>query len=143
MRKTALALTAGLLAISLVSPASGGPNDRTVTKEYTMANGMVIYESTSATWSVGTAWKVFRPKPGERFVSISISDDLGRPVFGHTHFHQDGDGEVDEVDFCNETPKPIRLGAAKKLEVAVFLGTCPDGTPSLVTQGTVTATFSR
>lgn len=142
MRKFAVALFAGLLTISLVAPATGGPN-RKVTKEYTMANGMVIYESASATWSLGTAWKTFRPEPGERFVSLSISEDTGQSVLGHIHIDADGDGEVEHLDFCTETPEPVELGTAKKLKLAVFMGTCPDAMPSVVTQGTITATFSR
>lgn len=143
MRKVLAAATVALLATSLFAPASSATTTREVTKEYTMANGMVIYESAHATWSLGTAWKVFRPKDGERFVSFSISDNTDQPVLGHIHIKPNRDGETKHIDFCNETLKPIRLGATKKIDVAVFMGTCPDGTPSVVTHGTITATFSR
>lgn len=143
MRKLFAAVTLALLATSLFAPASSATSKRNVTKEYTMANGMVIYDSTHASWSLGTAWKVFRPKQGERFVSFAISDNSDQPVLGHIHIKPNRGGETKHIDFCNETPKPIRLGATKKIDVAVFTGTCPDGTPSVVTQGTITATFSR
>ncbi|MGH2756739.1 MAG: hypothetical protein ACRDI3_03015 [Actinomycetota bacterium] len=144
MRRIVVALTAALLVASLLGPTSAAAaSNRTVTKPYTMAHGMVIYGATHATWSIGTAWKIFIPKPGERFVSFSVSDDTDQPVFGHIHIDANGNGRKEHIDFCSETSKPIRLGATEKIEVAVFLGTCPDGTPSLVTQGTVTATFSR
>jgi hypothetical protein len=56
----------------------------------------------------------------------------------------DGDGELDKIeDFCAETPKPIAVGEAKKIELGVIFGSCPDDSPALVTQGTVTATFTR
>ena len=142
MRRMIPFVLAGLIATSLATPASGEASKREVTKEYTMANGMVIYDSSSATWSLGTAWKIFRPRPVERFVSFSVSDDAGQSVFLHVHVDANGDGKKEHLDFCDRTPKPIRLGATKKIEVAVFLGTCNDGTPSVVTQGTVTATFS-
>lgn len=141
MRRIAGALTAGLLSISLSAPTSGAaPSDRKVTEAYTMANGMVVYNSAYAEWSIGTQYKVFRPQPGERFVSFSVSDDAGQPVTGHIHIRRDG--QLDHIDFCNET-RPIKLGAATRVEVGVHLGTCSNGTPSVVTQGTITATFSR
>lgn len=144
MGKLTPTLVACVLAVVLGAPASGAPSDRKVTKEYTMANGMVIYESTHATWDIGTAWKTFRPQPGEQFVSFSVSDDTGQPVYGHIHLDDAGGKRIDrEIDFCNETQKPIRVDSTRRIEVAVFLGTCPNATPSVVTQGTITATFTK
>ncbi|MDP9067923.1 MAG: hypothetical protein M3N53_06205 [Actinomycetota bacterium] len=141
MRKIIPTLIAALLSVSLAPTSGAAASDREVTKAYTMANGTVVYNSASAEWSIGTQYKVFRPQPGERFVSISVSDDAGQPVSGHVHIRREG--KLDHVDFCNETQTPIELGAAKKVEIGVHLGTCSDATPSLVTQGTITATFSR
>lgn len=130
-------------ATSLIGPAFGAQSERKVTRQYTMANGMVIYDSAHVTWSLGTAWEVFRPRSGERFVSFSVSDDSDQSVYLHVHVDANGDGKKEHLDFCNETPKPITLGATRKIDVAVFLGTCPGGiTPSVVTEGTITATFS-
>lgn len=143
MRKIVAIAAACLFVASLIGPASGAPSDRKVTKQYTMANGMVVFDSAEAQWSVGTAWKIFRPEAGERFVSVSVSDEADQPVYGHIHLKPEADGKTKDVDFCNETTKPIRLGAAKKIDVAIFLGTCSDGTPSVVTEGTITATFSK
>lgn len=144
MRKLLASVTIALLATSLLAPASGAPSKRKVTREYTLANGMVVFNSAEAHWTVGTAYQVFRPRAGERFVSFSITDDSGLPARGHIHIDANRDGELDPIDdFCDETPEPIKLGKAKKIEVGVIFGTCPDDTPAVVTQGTVTATFSR
>lgn len=144
MRRIIAVAAACFFAASLISPASGAQSEREVTKEYTMADGMVILDSTHAAWTLGTAWKVFRPNAGERFVSFTASDDTDQSVYVHVHVDANGDGKNEHLDFCTETPEPIRLGATRKIDVAVFLGTCPgDTTPSVVTQGTITATFTR
>lgn len=55
-----------------------------------------------------------------------------------------GEGEAHwESEFCSATDAPIELGAAKVIEVRVVMGTCSDNQPSIVTSGTITATFSR
>ncbi len=143
MPKITAVLVALLLTTSLAAAAAGADSNRKVTRQYTMAHGMVVHDSSSTTWSVGAAWTEFRPQSGERFISLAISDAADRNVYGHVHLDADGNGKVEHLDFCDETRKPIQLGTAKKVEVAVFLGTCPDGTSSVVTQGTITATFSR
>jgi hypothetical protein len=145
MRKIVVVLVVGLVALSGFAPANGAAN-RTVNKPYTMANGVVVYGSIYAGWTLGTPYKVFRPEAGDRFVSFTIADEAGQPSRGHIHMDANGDGKLEHLDFCTETPKPLRVGHAKKIEVAVLLGTCADEadpTPSVVTQGTITATFSR
>jgi hypothetical protein len=145
MRKIVVILSVGLISLSGLASASGAAS-RTVDKPYTMANGFVVYGSIYAGWTLGTPYKVFRPKAGDRFVSFSIVDEAGQASRGHIHMDANGDGKLEHLDFCTKTPKPLRVGQAQKIEVAVLLGTCADETdptPSVVTQGTITATFSR
>ncbi|MBW3595032.1 MAG: hypothetical protein KY391_05585 [Actinobacteria bacterium] len=144
MRKIVAIPVICLFAASAVAPASGAQSTRKVTTEYTMANGMVAFNSASAHWTIGTAYHAFRPRAGERFVTFSISDDSGFPARGQIHIDADADGNLDRVeDFCGETRKPIKVGTAKEIELGVIFGTCPDNSPAIVTQGTVTATFSK
>lgn len=144
MRKGLLALAATLVATSLATPSVGAAGNRTETEDYTMSNGMVVFDSTEAHWTIGTAYQVFRARPGERLVSFSIADDTGQAVRGHIHMDMDNDGKLDHAkDFCSETPKPLEVRAGQKIEVGVLLGQCPDGSPSIVTEGTITATFLK
>lgn len=144
MRKALLVVAATVIAAALTAPSVGAAGNRTQTRSYTMSNGAVVFDSTEAHWTIGTAYKVFRAQPGERFVSFSIIDDTGQAVRGHIHMDMDNDGKLDHAkDFCGETPKPLRVREGRRIEVGVLLGQCPDGSPSIVTEGTITATFSK
>lgn len=147
MRRIVGLVLAGLLAASLATPAAAGRSGRTVTKDYTMADGAIVSHGgggAEAHWYLGANREIFRIRPAERFVSFSISDNAGQPVRGHIHIDTDGDGRLEELDdFCEETPKPIAVGVAREVEVAVIFGPCHGGDLSIVTQGTITATFSK
>ena len=144
MRKLVTVLIACFLLTALLAPASGAPAGRQVSREYTMSHGVIAFNTAQAHWTLGAAYEVFRPNPGERFVALSITDDSGMPARGHVHMDADGDGKLDKIeDFCAETPQPIAVGEAKKIEVGVIFGSCPDDSPAIVTQGTVTATFTK
>lgn len=138
-------VAAATLAASMVASApasSASPTGRDVTKEYSMSNGMVASGS-QAYWNVGTAYKVFKARRGERHVILNIADQASPSVRGHYHLDVDGDGKLDEgKDFCNES-QPIRIDPGQRIEVAVLMGECPGGDPSVVTEGTITATFTR
>lgn len=140
MPKAFVIATALSLLMGTVSAAS--PSPRVVERPYSMSNGMVTGNS-EAYWTVGTAFKAFKARRGERTVVFSITDEASPNVRGHIHTDVDGDGDVDhEADFCSES-EPIAVRPGQRIEVAVLLGECPDGEASLVTEGTITATFSR
>lgn len=128
--------------VMLVTSSAASPSQRAAERRYSMSNGMVA-GSSEAYWQIGTEFKVFKARPGERRVVFSIVDEAGPNVRGHIHTDVDGDGDVDhEADFCSES-EPIAVRPGQRIEVAVLLGECPDGEPSVVTEGTITATFSR
>ncbi|HWL65571.1 MAG TPA: hypothetical protein VNP73_06310, partial [Actinomycetota bacterium] len=81
----------------------------------------------------------FKPRSGERFVSVEIEDGLGQPVYFWI-----GQREEDLQEYCGTMDKPLRI--QPRLEITVFLieGTCRGTyTPSVVSRGTVTATFTN
>ncbi len=85
----------------------------------------------------------------EDFVEVEIVDALGRPVHATLEEDIDGDGGLATGEteilhhFCGATKKPIRL-ARETVAVAVSLWAdpCRNGTPSVVTKGEITITFS-
>ncbi len=82
-------------------------------------------------------------QPGDKFVSIDIHDDLGEDVAGRLRQILNV-GQGPPVNFCSSTEEPIKVHPrAQSLYVWVFEGACQDNTPSVVTQGTITATLSN
>ena len=144
MRKLMLVTLIATLVAAAFAPAHAGRRTRQATSDYTMAEGMVTFDS-QAHWTVGTEPHVFTAKRAERAVTFSIADSIGRPVRGHAVLDTDGDGQVDHraAAFCGETTQPIAVRPGQRVQVRVLMGTCEDGTPSIVTQGTITATFTR
>lgn len=128
--------------LMIAAPAHAAPSDREVTKPYSMPNGMVV--GTLQVYStLTTEYLVFKARAGERSVTFSIADATGADVRGHVHLDFDGDGQMDDgEDFCSESD-PIQVRPGQRVMVGVMLGHCRGGEPSLVTQGTVTATFSK
>lgn len=143
MKRAVVALLAsGLLVAGLMTPVAA-KDARTDSEPYTMAEGMVVF-GTGAEWSLGTQYIDFDARPGERYVDFRIDDDSGLDARGHIWVDPDGDTAYEMVrDFCNETNRPLRVRRSQKILISVIFGTCDDGTPSVVTQGTITATFSR
>ena len=143
MKKTMVFLAAGLLAAVLATDAVAARQSREVTESYTMATGAFVGHG-EAHWTLGAEYQRFEAKNGERAVSFVIEDSSGAPVRGHVHIDNNGDGELDDqFDFCGSTAKPIAIEPGATVEVGTIMGLCDDTSPSLVTEGTITATFSH
>lgn len=88
------------------------------------------------------------PAAGEKFVSVSIEDDLGTDVYASVIQDTNGDGNflaTDDltVNFCGATTEPVEIEPGKDVSVWVWQG--PGANPpcaSAASSGTVTATFS-
>ena len=78
-------------------------------------------------------------KGPEHFVSFEITDDSGEKV---SAMFLPGDEDFGSV-FCGSTSSPLPIPAGAEVRLEFFLGTCPDGTPSVPTSGKVEATFYR
>ena len=144
MKKLIAAAGTCLIAVSLVTPATADVRGREVTQDYTMSNGAFVGHG-EAHWTLGAAYSVFKAEKDERRVSIAIQDAFGETVRGHVHINYNNGGKTldDQVDFCGTTTEPIKVEPGSTIEVGTLMGFCDDNTPSIVTEGTVTATFSK
>jgi len=144
MRRKLRTVIAGAIGclLALTATSSAATSNREAERAYSMSNGMVTGNS-SAYWTIGSDFKRFKAQRGERSVVFSATDAVGTDVRIHLHTDKDGDGDMEDAgDFCSET-KPIPVRPGQRIEVAVLLGECPGGNPSVVTEGTITATFSK
>ena len=135
MRKLAFPLVVILLAGTLIAPSMAASDGRSVTKPYTILRGHIQFNSQEVAW-MGTQAETFRAQGEERRVTISLEDDTGNPVAGRVQVN----GEV--VQFCSETSKAIPVRGGQKVSVSAIVGSC-DGGFSVVTEGLITATFSK
>jgi hypothetical protein len=145
--KTVTAI-AGAALLVLAAPASGAGKTREASEEYSMASGAVVshgeVEGGEVHWSAGSHYAKFRAERAEKFVTLAVEDAAGGPVLAHAHIDRNGDGDLDQqVDFCGETSEPIAVTKGSVVEVGAIFGMCDESTPSIVTEGTITATFTR
>jgi hypothetical protein len=79
----------------------------------------------------------FTPKRGDRFVSVEIDDQVGELAYFWI-----GQREEDLREYCGPMNEPLRIQPGLDIMVFLIEGTCRGSTsPSVVTQGTVSATF--
>ncbi|HEV2756424.1 MAG TPA: hypothetical protein VG318_11690 [Actinomycetota bacterium] len=85
----------------------------------------------------------FETERYERDVSVEITDRTGRAVAGFVRQDADGDGawDVDEP-ICGATEKPIAIRGGAPVVVKVQPGPCADGTPAVMTSGSIGVTFT-
>ena len=146
MKKISIALFAALFATGLMAPASGAADGREVSKDYSMASGGFVGHGEFGSeihWTLGAQYQNFEARRGERSVTLAVEDSFGETVLAHVHVYRDGDKKVDqELDFCGAS-NPIAVRPGTVIEVGTIMGFCDDDSPSIVTEGTITATFSR
>lgn len=98
---------------------------------------VVEYEALNAGTGAGPAGPIvaeakIEPR-GARFLAIEIADSSGSAVLAKII----QDSEVTAL--CTATPKPVMIRPDFPVTVRMYAGRCYDGTPSVVTSGTVTA----
>jgi hypothetical protein len=78
----------------------------------------------------------------DRWITVSIEDERGRPVEAIVYIDSDGDGKVEEsgIEICTDTASPIAIPAGSPVHVGVTRAGC-DGWPGEVSSGTVRVTF--
>ncbi|MEA2453090.1 MAG: hypothetical protein QOG04_1800 [Actinomycetota bacterium] len=141
MRKTINIVLAG--AILLAIPAvAGASRARSASGEYnTVTLNTDELPSAQGRFSNGVSFPL---KPGERFVSVVVTDEHADKVLAVVGQDLDGDGVDDsEVEICGSSMSPIKVKPGFDVTVWVQEGTCEDGAPSTPTFGTVEATFTR
>jgi hypothetical protein len=158
-RSLTMLLVLGLIVGSLVGTAEAKKKKKKVKRiervvEITY-NGPNAGVSTPA--ATGGVCQLSTDEPGacietptstkDRYVKITVTDASGQAVAGSiSQGDTDGDG-VSNIygQFCGETPAALPLAApGVPLRVTAYAGTCADGsTPSVMTTGTITLTFSN
>jgi hypothetical protein len=131
-------LTTATLFASASVVAAGPAKPRTQTLEYVGGGITAGPERTTvvrAGEKVGAV--VFRGGP-ERFVTIEIADGHGLPVTGIVT-----QPDEDSVHICGATEKPLRVKPYENVTVFLMNGVCGSSGVSVVTTGTVTATFTQ
>ena len=148
MRKGAVILLAAVIAASVVAPAHAGKKAKTRSLE------LAYTEPAHGTHGVGVCFQgascAFFGDPllNERFVSVSIEDDLGTDVFGSVVQDTNEDGNFLAADdltvhFCGETAEPVEIEPDKAVSVWVWQGPGANPPcPGAASAGTITATFS-
>lgn len=137
----ALAVLAPCLAYAGGDAAATTPRTatRTVQASYDKAGGV----ATTPTGPVLTA-------PGPRHASkspenemrVTVSDNSGRPVAIHVEYQPRRSTARTSRIFCGRTPT-IWIAPGSAVQVTPVAGTCPDGSASLPTSGTMSIAFTR
>ncbi len=86
---------------------------------------------------------VFETLAYERHVSVEINDRTGQAVAALVRQDADADGvwEVEEA-ICGTTDDPVRIAGGADVVVKVQPGPCADGTPAVMTSGSIAVTFT-
>lgn len=149
MRKTLIAVIVGaVLSSALVAPVHAGKKAKQRKVE------MPYSEPAYGTAGIGVCFQGAScaffgpPLRKERYVSVSIEDNLGTDVYASVIQDTNEDGNylaTDDltVNICGETVEPIELETGKPVSVWVWQGPGLDPPcASAASSGTVTATFS-
>lgn len=85
----------------------------------------------------------FETERYERDVSVTIEDRTGQPVAAVVRQDADGDGTFEvEQALCGATTEPVAIAGGAPVVVKVQPGPCADGTPAVMTSGSIKATFT-
>jgi hypothetical protein len=138
-----IAVAASTLVL-MGQPASAAYS-RTVTNSYeTSVVGAFVGPVESGAWYYdclsGTGCVHVPVHHGETEADIAVHDRLGHSVETKVFAYMGSE----LAEFCTTTgEKPIHVGGVGELLIMVINGTCKDGTPSVVTSGTITVTFRK
>ncbi|MFN2388165.1 MAG: hypothetical protein ABR575_00960 [Actinomycetota bacterium] len=149
MRRTIPIVVAALVALSLAAGGMGAHAKKRVRKvvaDYrspTVGAGGIVSECNEHD-NVGCVDMV--ALSGERYIRVSIEDDLGTQVYANLAQDVDGDGIQDFIHaFCGEMERAQQIDPMKKVTIHIFEGPgrgaldCPGPSSS----GTITGLFSR
>lgn len=136
LKKVLLLAGASVLIAALTTPATAGARDsRVETIEYAARNDDIprpIYSDLGAGFA-----DITLPAGPERFLSIAIEDSSGGAVAVEV---LQGNRVA---NICGKTESPLPIRPNMPVTLNLYSGRCPDGTPSVVTTGTLTATFEK
>ena len=158
MRKTVVTILAvGLVAGALLAPAAeAGKRKKKKSKPRVVSAAYQTPAIGVATPAVSGGASICPNDPNigcvefpttrkDRYVKIEVTDASGQEAGGYvSQGDTNGDGVGDLFgDFCGGHSAPISITPGRPLKVSLYAGTCADGSPSIVTSGTVKATFTK
>lgn len=136
MKRSTSVLAVALVVVGLVAPASGAPRQRVESVAYENATGVWASEVVLVNVSFGDMPQA-APMAKEKHVSVSITDDSGRPVIAAVH-----QGEAELGMICGQSDAPLALVSRKPVHLHIYSGPgCGD--VSTPTSGTVEFAFTR
>lgn len=154
-RAISVVLALGLLAGAFALPAEAAKKkkkkvvrvERVVELPYQCPCGPSTPVASQGFWLAGGTFGGGPVATGgeENFVKVEVTDQSGQTVYVGLGQDTDGDGFSDGFgDVCGSTEEPLAVPApGSEVSAFVYVGTCPDGTPSIATSGTVKLTFSN
>lgn len=152
-RAIAVALALGLLGGMMVGPADAGKKKKKPVKVERVVE--IEYSSPGIGVAPVGGYPVNFPDgleiptlAEELFVKIEVEDASGQKIWGFiSQGDIDGNGLNDDgfANFCGSHEEPVDLAAPGSTIIGVYMynGACDDGTPSVMTSGTITMTFSN
>ncbi|HEX2295363.1 MAG TPA: hypothetical protein VHN37_08655 [Actinomycetota bacterium] len=143
-----VAAMAMVVAASATAPAEAGKpkkKTRTVEKAYAGATGVRgVQDSPCVAEPLGCVR--FPIEPGERFVTIEVTDASGQDVWASVYVYGYSDGTDAHEHVCGKADAPFRLASGLEELVVVTTQTTGGATnpcSGAATQGTITAVFSN
>ncbi|MEA2447761.1 MAG: hypothetical protein QOK47_1398 [Actinomycetota bacterium] len=134
-RSSVLFLAAVVATVGIASGAAAGPQSKTwkETRDYVLPGGIG-----ADTDLPGVLIGSVEFDPGAATsVRITVEDAAAPATLAEVSQGHEALGT-----FCTSSTKPIRIAPNTPMHVDLFAGTC-DGSPSFVTTGSVSATFSK
>jgi hypothetical protein len=142
--RTRALLAAVALALPVVAGAAvadSGPRtaSRTVSSSYSQAGGITSPLGDPVLLRPGV--EQVSKAPEDR-AKVSASDSSGRVVAIDVQWQPRGTSATTAKVFCGSTPT-LPIAAGSSVTVTTVAGTCPDGTLSVPTSGSVSVVFTR
>lgn len=98
----------------------------------------VLYVGNCNPLGIGQGCVDFDLKPSDRYISLKVEDATGQPIYATVWDSND----MSIAEFCGETEKPIPNPGSEFIYVELPIHGGVNCSPSTVTRGTVTATFT-
>lgn len=146
MRKLLVAaLVSGLVVGSIASAEAGKKKAPKKTSRVAEANYAAPARFYFAPTGDNIGGAAFASGSDEKFVSVTIEDDLGMDVSAAVGQDPEGDNTVSTTAFCTSTEEPLPITPGLEVTVFVYAGPCTDPAPApaFATQGKIVVTFSN
>ncbi|MCW2571534.1 MAG: hypothetical protein JWO88_1592, partial [Frankiales bacterium] len=137
-----VALIAIVPCLSYIAPTAGATPrtaTRTVQATYSQPGGLVLTTGQPVLISPGVAHPSKSPENQAR---ITVTDRSGRAVAIDVEYQPRGATGPTSSIYCGASPT-LGIAVGSSVRVTPLAGTCPNGSPSLPTSGTIAVAFTR